>query len=166
MKEAIRKAEDTNFKEAVSRAEATREAAMHNVPRMKMEPQEFRDGHTWLANECRRSPVDVDTDVASHGWTNWEVKKEPLTKFAHLPVRPSTRVIELDTPSPAKRPRVATSLPSLPSMPSCPVMNPSNAELGLPDNDDSEVMDLEMALEEMMDQMDGMPRVGEAPDED
>ena len=164
MKEAIRKAEDNNFKEAVSRAEATREAAMHNAPRMKMEPQEFKDGHAWLANECRISPVNVDTDVASRGrgWTNWEVKKEPLTKFANLPERSSTRVIELDTPSPVKRPRIATSLPS---MPSCPVMNPGNAELGLPDDEESEGTDLQMDLEKMMDEMDdGMPCVGEAPD--
>lgn len=152
MKEAIRKSEETAFKQGVSKAGATRVAAMHKVPHIKMEPQEFHDdGHAWLARECRRSPVHVDADVASHGWTNWEVKKEPLTKFAHLPTRRSTSVIEVDAPSPAKRPRVAMSLPPLPSLPSCPLMNTGNAELGLPEDDEPEVEDLEAAMEELMD---------------
>lgn len=132
---------------------------------MKMEPQEFQDGHAWLANECRRSPVDMDANKASLGWTNWEVKKEPLAKFANLPARRSTRVIELDTPSPAKRPQTQTSLPSLPSLPSCPILNPENAELGLPD-DNVPDMDLETAMEELMDTMEGMPRVGKAPEDE
>lgn len=42
-------------------------------------------------------------------------------------------------------------------MPSCPVVNPGNAELGLPENDEPEAMELEMAMEELMDSMDGIP---------
>lgn len=163
LKEALRKAQENNFKESVSKAKAARDAAVHNVPVMKMEPDEFQDGHAWLANECRRDPVNVDDDIASHGWTNWEVKKEPLAKFANLSTRCSTKVIDLDTPSPAKRPRIATSLPSLPSMPSRPVMNPGNAELGFLDDEESDDVPIEKVFEDFMDATDGFPQVGEAP---
>ena len=50
-------------------------------------------------------------------------------------------------------------------MPSCPVVNPGNAELGLPD-DNVPDMDLETAMEELMDTMEGMPRVGKAPEDE
>ena len=69
----------------MTQARAAKEAAMRSMPPMKIEKEEFQDGHAWLARECRKSPIDVDTDRASLEWTNWNVKKEPLPKFANLP---------------------------------------------------------------------------------
>lgn len=39
-------------------------------------PTRYHDGHASLARETRRDPVDVDTDRASMGWTNWDLAKE------------------------------------------------------------------------------------------
>lgn len=51
-------------------------------------------------------------------------------------------------------------------MPSSPVVNPGNVEFGLPDDEDLEETTLEMELEEMIDAMDDMPQVGEAPEDE
>lgn len=170
LKEAIRKVEENTLQEAAAKARAAREAAMQSLPPMKMEQQEFHDGHSWLARECRKSPIHVDTDVASHGWTNWEVKKEPLSHFGYLRPAPK-RIIVLDSPSPVKlRKGSSTFLPSSAaasstSAPSRPVPNPENALLGLPSNDEPDDS-LEEAIEQMMDEAVDMPEVGEAPDEE
>ena len=165
MKEAIRKAEDRARKEALARGCAAREAAMHNVPVMKMEQVEFRDAHAWLATECRRDPINVDQDVASHGWTNWEVKKEPISKFVHL--EPNHLFIDLDSPSPPQKKRKSTSELLVPasttsSMPSRPVMNPTHLDLGLSAVEEED--DLEEALAREMDLLaedSAFPNVGE-----
>ena len=36
---------------------------------MKVEAEEHKDGHAWLARETADDPVDVDTDRASDGWS-------------------------------------------------------------------------------------------------
>ena len=99
-----------------------------------------------------------------------QVKREKVNHvWKHLKRCPVTTVIELDSPSPAKgvRPSApASSLPSLPAMPSCPVMNPGNAELGLLEHEEQEAIDLENDMVSFMDEIDGMPPVGEGPDED
>ena len=97
--------------------------------------------------------------MASHDWTNWSVKKEPLWKFGHLPALPK-RVIELDSPSPLKR-RATSSLSSSVAAPFVP--NPDHAELGLPADEEDEA-NLEEALEQLMDDM-VMPPVGKAPED-
>ena len=51
-------------------------------------------------------------------------------------------------------------------MPSCPVVNPGNATLGLPEEEEEEAMDLQNDMESFMDEMDDMPQVGEGPDEE
>ena len=45
-------------------------------------------------------------------------------------------------------------------------MNPGNAELGLLEHEEQEEMDLENDMANFMDAMDGMPQVGEVPDEE
>lgn len=79
--------------------------------------------------------------VASHGWTNWEIKKEPLTKFANPPTRRPTTVLELDTPR--QRNGLGQKHPYLPCLPCLPVVNPGSTELGLPEDEEHEAMDLD-----------------------
>ena len=171
LKEAIRKSEASVINAAMAKAQKEKEAATHNVPAMKIEQADFNDAHTWLSRETRADPVDVDQDVASHDWTNWEVKKEPITKFLHLNVH-SHAVIDLDSPSPQQKKRKVLSQPSAhlssssTSKPSMFVPNPENAELGLEDSEDGT---LEVALEREMDRfqegdVDALPAVGDAPD--
>ena len=71
LKEATRKAEAKNLQDAIGKAPAAQEAAMRNVPHMKTKQEELHTGRDLLARGCRRFPVDVDTDVASHDWANW-----------------------------------------------------------------------------------------------
>lgn len=88
------------------------------------------DGHASLARETRRDPVDVDTDRASMGWTNWDLAvdegvrvKEEKAVFKALRT-PPRHVIEVDTPSPAQKKRKSNLLSSTTlSL----VPNPSNA---------------------------------------
>ena len=65
---------------------------------MKVEAEEHKDGHAWLARETADDPVDVDTDRASDGWS---VKQEKAPVFRSLPFQ-ATGIIELDTPSPPR----------------------------------------------------------------
>ena len=70
---------------AWTKARQAKEAATQSLPPVKKAPVEFQEAHDkWLARERRRDPVDVDTDVASHDWTNWKVKQEPVSKFSRL----------------------------------------------------------------------------------
>lgn len=125
-----------------------------------------------VAAECRKSPGEVEINVASHGWTSWGVKKEPLTKFASLPAMISTKVIDLDSPSPVKK-EVAkrsfwSAVPSgaaaaSTSMPARPIKNPKNSELDLPFTDEETLSDV---LMDFMDDEENMPQVGEAPEEE
>ena len=99
-----------------------------------------------------------------------QVKREKINHvWKNLKRCPVTTVIELDSPSPAKRVRPsspASALPSLTAMPSCPVVNPGNATLSLPEEEEEEAMDLQNDMESFMDEMDDMPQVGEGPDEE
>ena len=112
--------------------------------------------------------MDVDTDRASMGWTNWDLDRGEKVKvkseqavFKFL--RPAPRhVIEVDTPSPAQKKRKSSSLPSTSSTPA--PENPTHAMLGLPPADDED--SLEQALEEEMDHFfDTFPQVGIAPED-
>ena len=104
----------------------------------KLEHDEHKDGHAWLARETARDPVDVETDRASDGWSNAvQVKKEPSLKFQQL-ASPTGKVIELDTPSPQPRKRQCDATP---------IMNPDRlAGLDLPSDTE-----------------DPLPAIGEAP---
>ena len=116
----------------------------------------YTDGHAFLARETRSDPVDVDTDRASDGWTNWaaydenkmhvQVKQE---RNVWPSLRPGTNsVIDLSTPSPSPKKRKTSSAGQVP--------NPDNAVLGLPDADADEAKpSVEEALEEMMDALSG-----------
>lgn len=114
-------------------------------------PTRHHDGHASLARETRRDPVDVDTDLASMVWTNWDLAKEgeakvKTEKVVFKSLRPATRhVIELDTPSPSG--------------------NPSNSMLGLPDEEDTLEQALEHEMELALDELDNFPKVGMAPEE-
>ena len=65
--------------------------------------------------------MDVDTDRASMGWTNWDlqvneevkVKTEPLVFRSLRPT--SGHIIELDTPSPKKRNSYSFACTAMPS---------------------------------------------------
>lgn len=107
-----------------------------------------------LPTECRRDSVNVDQDVASHGWTNWEAKKEPISKFVHLEPNHLFIDLDLDSPSPPQKKRKSTSELLVPasttsSMPSRPVMNPTHLDLGLSAVEEED--DLEEALAREMD---------------
>lgn len=112
-------------------------ALLPGIP--KLEPQEHKDGHAWLATETAHDPVNVDTDRASDGWSGFApVKQEPAVSFKSLAVK-RAGVIELDTPSP--RPRKAICLEGPP--------NPDNLPgLQLESDDDA------------------LPAIGELPDDD
>ena len=49
----------------ICQSRAAQEAAMHNVPQVKMEQTEFHDAHEMLGDACRGDPLDVDLDAAS-----------------------------------------------------------------------------------------------------
>ena len=104
------------------------------------------------ARETRSDPVNVDTDRASMGWTNWDIDKKASIKVKKEQVvfqslRSAPRgVIELDTPSPVHKRSKSEFLSSAPSSPN---ENPTNAKLGLLHADDNET--LEQALENVMD---------------
>ena len=36
----------------------------------------YHDDHALLAYQSRRNPMDVDTDIASDKWTNWDLAKQ------------------------------------------------------------------------------------------
>ena len=81
----------------------------------KLEPQEHKNGHAWLARETAKDPVHVDTDRASEGWSNLApVKQEPSASVFPRLARSSTKVIELDTPSPQSRREQSASVPPNP----------------------------------------------------
>ena len=88
---------------------------------MKVEAEEYKDGHAWLARETADDPVDVDTDRASAGWS---VKQEKAPVFRSLPFQ-ATGIIELDTPSPPRKKR-ALAPPNPDSLPG--LQNASDSE--------------------------------------
>lgn len=101
-----------------------------------------------MARETARDPIDVDTDHASLGWTDWEQKSPVRVKREHSTfksLRPSITAIDLSSPSPSpKKSKTAVA--------SVPVTNPDNAVLGLPSDDDElPEQSLEKELEKMMD---------------
>ena len=108
----------------------------------KIEPQEHKDGHAWLAQETAKDPVDVDTGRASDGWpTLVPVKREPSAGVFPRLVRSSAKIIELDTPSPQSRKRHSSNAP----------LNPDPLPgLGMPSDEEDHCM----------------PAPGEAPDEE
>ena len=104
-----------------------------------------------MARETRRDPIDVDTDRASFGWTNWDVDKDKKDRVevkreraVFQSLRPRTGVIDLSSPSPVRKKSKASLGASVP--------NPDAAELGLP-HDAEECPDptLEEELEKVMD---------------
>lgn len=104
-----------------------------------------------MARETRRDPIDVDTDRASFGWTNWDVDKDKKDRVevkreraVFQSLRPGTGVIDLSSPSPVRKKSKASLGASVP--------NPDAAELGLP-HDAEECPDptLEEELEKVMD---------------
>ena len=111
----------------------------------------YHDGHASLARETRRDPVDVDTDRASMGWTNWDlavdegvrVKEEKAVfKALRTLLAMSLKWIHLRLPRRNGSPTCCLQLPCLlcqtPAMP-----------LGLSHPDDEDT--LERALEAEMD---------------
>lgn len=119
-----------------------------------------------MARETQGDPIDVDTDRASFGWTNWEVDNQSK---AHVEVKrernvfqslrsTADHVIDLSTPSPSPK-RKKTSGAAI-------VENPDHVTLGFPaDEDEYPELTLREDLENMMDAEDLFAEAEDLPDE-
>ena len=72
--------------------------------RIKMEAEEFHEGHAWLARECAKDAVNCDNDPVIVDWSRPVLVKREPEIFTHLRDAPN-QLIELDTPSPSPKKR-------------------------------------------------------------
>lgn len=97
LQEAFRKRDAYLEKKAEETRRQRQEAALHNIPVLKM--GEFLAGHAWLATETKCDPVD---------WTDWDAIAQP----SHPVVRQERMVFPLLRPASSKERQVVFGIVS------------------------------------------------------
>ncbi|CAK8994001.1 unnamed protein product [Durusdinium trenchii] len=81
-----------NFKQGERLQEAKIVTMKKKLDNKKRRQERYHDGHAFFARETHSDPVNVDTDRASMGWTNWDIEKKESIKVKKEQENPSAKL--------------------------------------------------------------------------